>query len=125
MHCFNHLSEAAVGVCKGCGRGVCRICMDVSGRDLACSEACAVDAAELREMNQRAKSIYGIGASAKRRQPMGALMFAGFALVFGGLAAYTYLHTGRIDGFALTFAALFAALGVAMYRRAKDLKLNC
>ena len=42
MNCFLHSSDAAVGVCHACGRGVCRVCAHsvTAVRSLACSPEC-------------------------------------------------------------------------------------
>jgi hypothetical protein len=125
MQCFSHAPEPAIGTCKSCGRGICRACAQVLDAGLACSEACATEVAESHEMNRRAKRIYGIGKSAAQRLPLAALMWAGFALLFGGVALFQYLRNGIVDWFPLLFGLLCAILGVATYRRARDLQLNC
>lgn len=38
MQCFLHSTEAAVGICKSCGKGVCRTCAVKVDRGLACSD---------------------------------------------------------------------------------------
>jgi hypothetical protein len=48
MHCFAHEDSPAVGTCQFCGRGVCKLCVPASPSVLACSEACAREAARLR-----------------------------------------------------------------------------
>ena len=125
MDCFTHASTAAVGICKNCGRGVCRSCARDLPEGLACSDGCQTEIGELREINQRAKQIYGVGTSAKRRLPLASLMWGAFALLFGGLGVYQYVDLGRVDWFLLLFGSLCAVLCVVTYRRMKELKLNC
>jgi hypothetical protein len=41
MECFVHTGRAAVGVCKSCGKALCRECADELNEGLACrSDAC-------------------------------------------------------------------------------------
>ena len=40
MKCFNHESVAAIGVCRGCGKGICRSCVIERPGGLACSSGC-------------------------------------------------------------------------------------
>jgi hypothetical protein len=125
MECFTHVSSAAVGICKNCGRGICRSCARDLPAGLACSDGCATEIEELREINQRAKQIYGVGRNAKRRLPLASLMWGAFALLFGGLGVYEFSRGGRADWFLLLFGLLCAVLCVVTYRRMKELKLNC
>lgn len=47
MKCFHHPSDDAVGLCKACGKGVCRACAVDLGEGLACANSCEVAAREL------------------------------------------------------------------------------
>lgn len=40
MNCFNHGDRPAVGICKSCGKGLCRECLTELRRGLACKGAC-------------------------------------------------------------------------------------
>lgn len=55
MECFTHNSAVAVGVCKTCGKAICRTCAIDSGMFVTCSDSCAKEAIDLHEMNQRGK----------------------------------------------------------------------
>lgn len=125
MDCFTHVSTAAVGICKYCGRGLCRVCAREGTDGLACSQACETEIGELREINQRAKRIYGVGRNAKRHLPLASLMWGAFALLFGGFGIYEYFRRGSIEWFLVLFGTLCAVLCVITYLRMKELKLNC
>ena len=126
MECFAHAAQAAVGICKNCGRGVCRSCArDLGLSGIACSAACEAEVGELREINQRAKNLYGIGAVARKRLPLAPLMWASFALLFGGFGAYEYVRAGHVEWFLLLFGLLCAVLSALTWRRLRELKFNC
>ncbi len=40
MNCFNHNDRAAVGICKSCGKGLCRECATELQDGLACKGVC-------------------------------------------------------------------------------------
>lgn len=124
MKCFAHEDAPAIGICKACGRGVCRSCATVSTFSLACSDACEKEAGELNEMNAKAKRIYGIG-NVKQVFPLVVLMWCLFALMFGGLGLFNWIVRERVDGFLLIFGGVCAVLAIVSYRRAKALQLNC
>lgn len=78
----------------------------------------------MHEMNERALRIYGIG-STRRRAPLVPLMWAGFALLFGGYGAFIYFARGDLQWFPLLFGLLTSVMAVATWRRAKELEINC
>jgi hypothetical protein len=50
MECYSHEGEAAVGICRVCGKGVCRKCaQELSFGGIVCSEACATKATKYEE----------------------------------------------------------------------------
>jgi hypothetical protein len=123
MECFNHAGVAGVGVCKACGKAICRTCVIDLGYAVACSETCSKEAAELQEMNNKGKRIYGIGSS-KKRLPSGALIYIIMAVVFGGIGIAGSFG-GEIQWFMLIMGAMFGIFSVIAYRRAKDIGLQC
>lgn len=125
MNCFSHSHSAAVGVCRHCGRGVCRDCARTDGAGLACSDACVTQLAELHEINERAKRIYGVGASARRQLPLAPMMWGAFALLFLGFGVGEFYRHGRIEWFLVLFGLVCGVMCVMTWQRLKDLKLNC
>src|SRR5438046_5957542 len=106
MECYAHPTAASVGVCKACGKAVCRACARDLGFALACSERCAAEATEVNEMTQRAKRMYGLG-STSARVPLAVTMYSLFGIVLPGWSAYEYWWTHRrVEWFPLVFGVL-------------------
>ncbi len=123
MECFAHNAIQAVGVCKSCGKAICRSCAIDLGIAIACSDSCAKEAADLHEMNQRGKKIYGIGVPNKL--PSGFIMWMLFALLFGGFGIYQSYRNHEPEWFLLLFSALSFVIALIAYRRAKDVGIQC
>lgn len=124
MECFTHPGVPAVGICKTCGKAVCKPCSIDTGVAIACCEACAKEAADLHEMNQRGKKIYGIGA-ASRKLPSGVVMWLLFGALFVGYGIYASIMNNEPDWFLLLFGAISLFIAGLSYRRAKDVGLQC
>jgi len=124
MECFAHPSSQGVGVCKGCGKAICRACAQDLGFAVACSDTCAAESAAVHEMNQRGKKLYGIGVSNKKI-PSGVIMWVMFGLLFGGFGVFNSLRNGQPEWFLLTFGAASFVIAVIAYRRAKEVGLQC
>ena len=90
---------------------------------IACSEACAKEAADIHEMNQRGKKIYGIGVPNK--MPSGVIMWLLFAALFGGFGIYQSYKNHEPEWFLLLFGAASLFIAFLAYRRAKDVGLQC
>jgi hypothetical protein len=50
MNCFNHTESAASGICKSCGRALCKECMVDVGGSISCSGECEERVKILNEM---------------------------------------------------------------------------
>ena len=123
MNCFNHRENVAIAVCKTCGRAMCTACAQDLGFAVACNETCAREAAELNEINRRAKRIYGVG-DAPKNFPLGAAIWGSFAILFVGFGTYDLFHDARLYWFPLLFGVLSATISVTAYRRAKAMQIN-
>lgn len=123
MECFTHSGAQAVGVCKSCGKAVCRACVVDIGVAIACCEKCAKEAADLHEMNQRGKKIYGIGVA--RKMPTGVLMWLMFGTIFMGSGIYQSYRNQEIEWFSLAFGVAAFFIAFIANRRAKDIGLQC
>jgi hypothetical protein len=108
MRCYQHDQSEAVGVCAGCGRGLCRECAVVRESDsLACSPDCASKIAyrvatvqlllERSAQNARASAVYCY---------LSACLSGGAAV-----AAWFWLPSPFLVGFAGTGALVLAAAG--------------
>lgn len=122
MECFTHIGTQAVGVCKSCGKAVCRTCAVDLGMAIACCEACTKEAADLHEMNQRGKKICGIGVA--KKTPSEVIVWLVFAALFGGFGILSY-QNNEPDWFLLFFGGASLFIALLTYRRAKDLGIQC
>lgn len=120
MKCYVHDEVQAVGICAVCGKGVCRVCGKENPEmlGLSCSEACAKELFELREMNRRGKKIYGIGVPKKIATIV--WMWLLFALLFGGFGAFQYFRKGYPDWFLFLFSGACFFLALFTWRRSRD-----
>lgn len=118
MECFTHHSAAAVGVCKTCGRAVCRTCAVDSGLFVTCSDACTKEATDVHEMNQRGKRLYGIGVP--KKMPTAVIMWLLIGALFSGFGLYQSARLGRPDWFGLLFGVASFLIAYIAHRRAKD-----
>ena len=119
MQCFTHDNVQAVGVCKSCGKAVCRSCAKDLGFAIVCGDACAKEATAIQEMLGRSKRIYGLGLS-RRRLPLLVIMFTFSAVVFGGLGIFESYRSEELDWLPLLFAVGCGFMAAIAYRRMKD-----
>ncbi|WP_386069165.1 hypothetical protein ACFJIW_03730 [Tahibacter sp. UC22_41] len=93
MECFEHENASAVGVCKSCGKGVCRVCAIPVERGLACSPDCQPLATALAQVQETWVKNLRATSAARVIQPVMAVLFMGMgALLF--LNGYRDLFTG-------------------------------
>ena len=120
MECFAHPGVNGVGVCKGCGKAVCRNCARDLGFAIACSEACAKEATDLHQVNQRSKRLVDVGRSSGFLSG-GVFVYGLFAVFFLGWALVAFLRSGAVDGASIGIGVLFVIVGVVIHRRAKKI----
>jgi hypothetical protein len=123
MECFRHQNAQGVAICRVCSKAVCRDCARDGGMFISCSEACSKEAADLHEMNQRGKKIYGIGVP--RKTPSGVIMWLLFALLFGVSGIYESYRNQEISWFPILFALISLFIAFTSYKRMKDIGLQC
>jgi hypothetical protein len=91
VRCWSHPDVDAVGLCKACGKGVCKQCAVDLGLGLACANSCEVAARDLIVQIAVSRQTLVATPSAYKTQEvvgfLGAAVFAGI----GGLAAFTQL----------------------------------
>jgi uncharacterized membrane protein YhhN len=75
-------------------------------------------------MNQRGKKIYGIGGS-KQKIPSGVIIWVLLGLLFSGFGIFDGLHDGQPEWFSLLFGAASFIIAFIVYRRAKEVGLQC
>jgi hypothetical protein len=116
MNCFSHPSTPAVACCKSCARGICAACSKDLQFAVVCSDACAQDATQARELAGRTRLMYGIGTQ-RRRIPTAVLIYGLISLMLLGLGLLP-LILGRRPEWVLTGMGLMTALvAIVIYRR--------
>ncbi len=125
MECFEHPGAPGVGLCRGCSKGVCRACAVVLPKGLACSPACEVEVAEVTEMNERGKRIYGIGQYKTNQLASGVLVWLLLSGAMVSMSGYFFFARGRIDYVTSTMAVLFLLITYITYRGSKRTGINC
>lgn len=106
MECFAHENASAVGICKSCGKGVCRACALPVERGLACSPGCQPIAAELAQVQAASVRNLRVLSAARVVQPMVAVLFLGLGILL-------FLDGSR-DLFTGFFIVTGAAIGLAL-----------
>ena len=125
MECFIHEGHKSIGLCKSCYKAVCRDCAIDVEHGLACSEECVTDVAELNEMNERGKKIYGIGPRKSKMPSSGVIIWCLFSILFWGMAAIPYFKTGHIDYGSLAMAIVFTIIAVIAFFSVRRTGLQC
>ena len=87
MNCFKHHSSSAVGICKSCGKGLCRACAADTGVGLACLNSCEDNVAILgRMISNNARVMRAADAQVRSSALFGVVMGAAFL----GFAWWSY-----------------------------------
>lgn len=111
MQCFEHPDSAAIGVCRGCGKGVCRVpCARDTGAGLACSDVCGQRVMLYESLNRKAGASYG---SATRHVWIGPAFF----IVTGALFAFFGLREREVANFATALGGVFVVFGIVLLIR--------
>src|SRR5512140_2451532 len=119
MICYNHADRPAIGMCKYCGRGVCRECAALVDDTVACKDLHEEQVRGLNLMTER-------GIVQARRFGSGYLRNAIFyglvGLLFAGFGAMQYRYLGLqavfflLIGLFLLYAAIANFLEGRKYR---------
>lgn len=76
MECFHHAGTAAAGVCKACGRGLCRECARVDGGWIHCEGECGTYAGIMRRVLTQSSGL-------KKAAPRVGLAIAALVFLLG------------------------------------------
>lgn len=122
MHCYNHQTKEAIGLCRHCFKGLCQECCQNNEDFLVCSESCAQKVSELEEMNERAKSIYGVGKYAsKRRFPLNVILYLCMGVLFISLGVSDlilyHVALSNYDMFFISFGILCLLFSFLAWKR--------
>ncbi len=111
MICFRHEAQSALGICKSCGRGLCRACAVELPNGLSCRGTCEERVALLnRIVDRSASSVAAVDAQVRAH----AVLSVVFGLLLLGLGVWVYRAVLPIlGGFILAFAAIMELYGIA------------
>ena len=109
MQCFNHHENAAVGLCKHCGKGLCPACATDLGYGLACREAHEGQVAAAHAMATKAARLQSVNRSNKYLGP-------GFFVVLGVLfGAWGIVTEHGVANFIFAMGAVFFLYGIFLF----------
>jgi hypothetical protein len=112
MKCFRHPDLDAVGICRGCGKGVCAAhCGQDIGTGLVCCDACRSRVEVVDALNRKTAASYGTMA---RNVWIGPLFFG----AMGGVFLFVGLrdHPGPLN-FASAMGGLFVLFALVTFLR--------
>ena len=118
MHCYNHSEKNAVGICKSCGRALCRGCAAEVGKVVACKDRCESDVVAMLSINRNALQY---AKSTKQARYLGPTIF----IVVGAMLTTLGLTYSGID-IAVVAGGVVIAIGIAFlviqHKMAKEIK---
>jgi hypothetical protein len=88
MNCFNHTDQPAIGICKSCGKGLCRACITEVPNGIACKNHCEARVVMINQMvDARKKVMITI-------LPMADAFAIGMGLLFVAWGIFAYAQSG-------------------------------
>lgn len=127
MQCYSHTGAHAIGVCRNCGRGVCRACATETGRDIVCSTDCAQAVNAERDINKRAQTFWKASPDGRALVPASALIPGLFAIALLAYTLFDFLLSGHAGApVAGVFIAVpFIAASIINWRKTRRLGIAC
>jgi hypothetical protein len=107
MRCFNHSTNEASGVCRNCGRALCRDCIAIAEDAVACINHCEGRVAAIQRMIQGNPTSYQTAATQYRRAGINSI-FAGLLFVAMGGGFFQFVR----GDFGTYMGGIFAILGI-------------
>ncbi len=117
MKCFNHDDRDAVGICKSCGKGVCRECAVDMGKGLACRDRCEMDASNVIALIDQNIQFSPVGKNVMGNMRKNTYVQASFLLVAGVIFLLTGMASGRLAEFPGLLGMVFLIYGGYMLWR--------
>ncbi|HNQ73210.1 MAG TPA: hypothetical protein PKN95_06350 [Verrucomicrobiota bacterium] len=121
MKCFYHQEVDAAGLCKSCGRGLCRECIAEVGLSCSCRNRCEADVATLNDLVERGRTAYQ-KTSATYFQSGWFILLLGIPFLVLGVAGVSSGTGGEWGYFLLTMGVLFMGWGVSHFISARRLR---
>ncbi|WP_242113029.1 DUF2180 family protein [Luteimonas aquatica] len=117
MQCYQHHDRAAVGVCRGCGKGVCAEgCAEDLGFGLSCSNDCSIRLGHVEALNHKAGAAYSAG---RRYLWLGPTLAAVLAAMFLYLGWIEY-RNAREYWFPAAFGLLLSLTAIVLFVRNRN-----
>lgn len=104
MKCFNHSSSDAVGVCKSCGRALCRECVTEVGLSLSCKDRCETVVGTMNDLVERGSTAY--------QKTSASYLRSGILVSLLGLIFFVLGVFGLLGGDRGPWAVLIAVMGL-------------
>lgn len=118
MKCFNHSDKDSVGICKACGKGLCRECVTDLGYGLACKGMHEVEVENINTLVS--KNIDAIESA-----PKNAMILPAFFLLSGLVfAGFGYFSKRGITDFSFILGSVFIVFAIVVYFRNRALFNN-
>lgn len=119
MNCFNHPELPALGICKSCGKGLCRECISEVPDGLACKNRCED---RVRFINRILDSNKQALTAANNQVRSGAIFIIVTGLIFCAFGFLPYFISGQkgalflgIIGAVFVISGLFCLSAKAKY----------
>ena|SRR6516164_829436 len=111
MKCFNHSTVEAVGVCRSCGRALCRDCITEVGLSCSCKGRCESVVATMNDLVQRGKTAYQKTSVLQLRTGIFIMLLG---VVFIALAVFRFSSGDASEWtyFFLAAGVLFSGMGL-------------
>lgn len=114
MQCYKHHDRAAVGVCRGCGKGLCAEgCAEDLGFGLSCGGDCSVRIGHIEALNHKAGAAYTAGRRYLWSVPLLIAIMGGVFLY----SAWLEYQNGRDYWFTGAFGLLWFLAAWALFLR--------
>lgn len=114
MHCFNHPQQAAIGICKGCHKGLCNDCAIDLGHGLACKGEHEDMVNTYHAIVDTSANIYSAAPKNAWLAPIFLVLMGSVFAVFGLLSKQGFASLGFVMGCGF---ALFGAVLLLRTRR--------
>lgn len=109
MRCYVHQDQEAVGVCRGCQKGLCPVCAVDHGYAISCKGACEAKVAVQERLTLRASTL----TDTQRRFRY---VYAVFILIMGLAFAGWGVWYGQPWNFSTLLGAVFIVYGLVALR---------
>jgi hypothetical protein len=121
MHCFNHPTYEAAGICRNCGRALCHDCIAICEEAVACKGKCEARVEAIQRMITTNQVMSGHLPTQLRQ---GGIYAAGSGLVFVAMGLMFAQMVGNdfgkyLGGSFIVLGILIIIRGIAALRAAR------